>query len=162
MNIDSDFELLKCNLNRFIKTCKQSQKQETTRGLNLREINGTFKGFTIKANFGSGNIIKRPSLAFLKDGNVVSNGIYPIIVFIPEYNELIVCKGVSYDYKAKMQWKKIRNEEKLYNETKYADERGKFSYLRSVYSIENINDDTIKYIQRDIENIIEDYPKNTE
>lgn len=153
---DSDFELLKFNLERFLNLCKQAQNQTTTSGLRLKDVNGTFEGFSLKATFGSGNLIKRPGLTFLRDGNEVNNGIYPILVFIPEYKEIILCKGVSYDNKTNNLWK-ITTDDKPLSDTKYADEKGKYSYYRSSYLINDINDEIIKKIQHDIKEIIKDY-----
>ena len=154
---DSDFLLLKFNLQRFLKLCEQAQKQTTTAGLRLKDVQGTFRGFELKVSFGSGNLVKRPGLAFLKDGNQVSKGIYPILVFIPEFNELILCKGVSYDNPPEMEW--IINEKDIpFSLTKYSDEKGKYNYFINAYSVNDFNEDMIKDIQLDLERIIEDYP----
>jgi 5-methylcytosine-specific restriction protein B len=158
--INSDLELLKFNLKRFIEVCKKAQSQTTTKGLKLKEISGTFQGFKLHPNFGSGNLTKRPGLAFLKGNNTVSRGIYPIIVFIPESNEIIVCKGVSYDNKPPIQWAKIIEKDIPLEATQYNDEKGKFSYLRSIYQLNDLDSDyTIMKIQNDIVSIIEDYPR---
>lgn len=161
LNNNQDFLLLKFNLQRFINTCKQAQKQKTTKGLKLREINGTFEGFQLHANFGSGNLTKRPGLTFLKDDNTVSKGIYPIIVYISNRNEIITCKGVSYDNEPLMKWNKIVNEDIPLPDTIYNDKKGQFSYLRNIYNLDELTkDETILKIQNDITEIIKDYPRN--
>ncbi len=158
---NSDFELLKANIKRFIQACNQAQNQTTTKGLKLNEINGTFEGFKLHASFGSGNLTKRPALAFLKDNNTVSQGIYPIIVYIPERNEIIICKGVSYDNKSPIEWVKITEEDIPMPKTSYGDEKGKFSYVRNFYQLDEIdNNDIIQKIQKDLSHIIEDYPRS--
>jgi len=160
-NYNSDFELLKCNLKRFIQACNQAQNQKTTKGLKLKEISGTFQGFKLKASFGSGNLTSRPALAFLKDNNTMPQGIYPIIVYLPKKNEIIVCKGVSYDRKSPIEWLQITEEDNPMPNTIYAHEKGKFSYVRNFYQLDEIdNNDTIHKIQNDLISIIEDYPRS--
>ncbi|MFY4743107.1 hypothetical protein ACOTVT_05920 [Aliarcobacter butzleri] len=155
--MNSDKTLFECNLKRFLEICRKTQFQTTTRGLKLKDINGTFYGFKIKANFGSGNLVKRPSLAFLKDNNTVSKGIYPIIVYIPDKNELITCKGVSFDNKSDRSWSKITKKDIVFENTPYNDEKGKYSYFRNSYNLDNFNGNMIENIIQDIINIIEDY-----
>lgn len=159
-NEEQDFMLLKFNLKRFIENCEIAKTQRTTRGLRLNTINGTFKSFKLYPSFGSGNLTKRPGLAFLKDDNTVSKGIYPIIVFIPDSNEIITCKGVSYDNDSNMKWERITNKDIPISETKYSDEKGKLSYLRNSYNLDELNNnEIIQNIQKDIDSIIDDYPK---
>ena len=157
MTNDNDKTLLIFNLKRFIKTCEKSKYQTTTNGLKLKDINGTFRSFKIKPTFGSGNLVKRPALAFLKDDNEVSKGIYPIIVYISDRNELITCKGVSYDNKSSKKWRIINENDVPFTQTIYNDEKGKFSFLRNSYSLDKLDDLIIEKIIQDIINIIEDY-----
>ena len=159
-NKEQDFILLKCNLKRFIENCEKAKTQKTTKGLTLKTISGTFKGFKLYPSFGSGNLIKKPGLAFLKDDNAVSKGIYPIIVFIPDSNEIITCKCVSYDNTSNMKWERFTNKDIPMSETNYSDEKGKWSYLRNSYSLSDLgNAEIILNIQKDIYSIIDDYPK---
>ena len=158
---EQDFLLLKFNLIRFIDACIQAQKQKTTKGLKLSHISGTFQGFKLHPSFGSGNLTQRPVLAFLKDGNHVNKGIFPIIIFIPDKNEIITCKGISYDNKSDMQWKQIVEKDIPFTETIYNNERGQLSFLRNVYKLDELTKDkTILEIQNDINEIIKDYPRN--
>lgn len=149
--------LLFFNIKRFIKTCKESQNQKTTKDLKLKDINGTFQNFKIKPTFGSGNLVKRPALAFLKDDNEISKGIYPIIVYIPNKNELITCKGVSFDNKSSKNWSRINENDIPLIQTIYNDEKGQLSYFNNSYNLDELNDQTIEKIILDIENIIKDY-----
>ena len=158
--VRSDFILLEYNLKRFIEACKVAQNQKTTKGLKLRVIQGIFNGFKLHPSFGSGNLSKRPGLAFLKDENTVNKGIFPIIVYIPDRNEIITCKGVSYDNKPNMNWERITSKDIPFGETPYSDEKGQLSFFRNAYSLDILSkNETVKEIQNDILNIIEDYPK---
>ena len=127
MTNDNDKTLLIFNLKRFIKTCEKSKYQTTINGLKRKDINGTFRSFKIKPTFGSGNLVKRPALAFLKDDNEVSKGIYPIIVYIPNKNELITCKGVSFDNKSSKNWSRINEKDIPLIQTTYNDEKEQIS-----------------------------------
>ena len=153
-----DFSILKCNLEIFLEKCIQHKTETTTKGLKPSNINGTLQGFKMKASFGSGKVKKRPLLAFLKDENTISNGIYPLIIFEPSFNEFIICKGISFDNKPDKQWRKnVRSDVKFKN-TKYKDGLRTNSFFRSSYSTNKITDTTIEKIQKDLESIINDYP----
>jgi len=154
----SDFSTLKSSLGIFLEICEQKRNEEkTTKRSKPSDIRGTFKGFNIKANFGSGKVMQRPLLAFLKDENTISNGIYPLIIFEPSFNELIICKGISFDNKPDKQWiKNVRSDVKFKN-TKYKDGLRTNSYFRSSYSTDKLTDTKIENIQKDLESIINDY-----
>lgn len=154
---NDDQILLKCNIKRFLKAYEEVKHQTTTKGTKPSEIKGSFLGFKIKATFGQTNLVKRPALAFLKDDNKILKGIYPIIVIIPDKNELIICKGVSYDNKPQRKWKIINEKDIPLNQTIYNDKKGQFSYFRNSYSLNKLDEQTIEEIIQDITNIIEDY-----
>ena len=155
----SDFSTLKSNLETFLDICTEKTNEEkTTKKSKPSDIRGTFKGFNFKANFGSGKVAKRPLLAFLKDENTISNGIYPLIIFEPSFNEFIICKGISFDNKPNTQWiKNVRSDVKFKN-TKYKDGLRTNSYFRNSYSTNKLTDTTLEKIQKDLESIINDYP----
>ncbi|WP_294967072.1 hypothetical protein [Sulfurimonas sp.] len=153
-----DFSTLKCNLEIFLEKCIQEKKEKTTKGSKPSTINGIFKGFNIKASFGSGKVKKRPLLAFLKDENTISNGIYPLIIFEEKSNEFIVCKGISFDNKPNKKWKINTRDDIKFKNTKYKDGLRTNSYFRNSYSTNNMTDSTIEDIQKDLESIMNDYP----
>lgn len=156
----SEEEALAMNIRRFLFLCKQALSQKTTKGLKLKEVAGTFKGFSIKATFGSGNLVKRPALAFLKDGNEVSHGIYPIIVFVPESNHLLTCKGVSTDYDPPLCMSWLINDilDKPLQSTCFSDERGRKSYVRNDYKCDEVSEKImIESVIEDINAMIKDY-----
>jgi len=157
--MDTEYALFKITINKFLKLCKQTEGQSTTKGLNLREVGGTFRGFEMKAVFGSGNLITRPGLVFLKDGNQVSKGIYPLVVFVTATKEVLTIKGVSTDNQPpiNMRWVIQEGLDAPLCRTKYADERSARSYLRGSYSIESLDEQTILSVKNDIESIIADY-----
>ncbi len=153
-----DFSILKCNLEIFLEKCIQHKAEITTKRSKASNINGTIKGFTMKASFGSGKVKKRPLLAFLKDENTISNGIYPLIIFEPSLNEFIVCKGISFDNKPNLKWIMNTRDDIKFKNTKYKDGLRTNSYFRNSYSTNNMTDSTIKDIQKDLESMMNDYP----
>ena len=155
----SDFSILKSNLEIFLEICMQNTKEEkTTKKSKPSNIRGTIKDFKMKASFGSGKGAKRPLLAFLKDENTISNGIYPLIIFEPSFNELIICKGISFDNKPNSKWIKNVRSDINFKNTKYKDGLRTNSFFRSSYSTNKMTDRTIENIQKDLESIMNDYP----
>ncbi len=66
---------------------------------NQTQIKGSLFGIDYKAAFGHGNAASVTYIAFLKECNVVSNGIYPVILYnskaASQTDNLEVCYGVS-------------------------------------------------------------------
>ena len=158
MENDTDFYNLKTILKRFLEQCIVSQEQTGTKGLKPSLVKGTFKDYDLKASFGSGKVKKRPLLAFLKDENTISNGIYPLIIFEPAFNEFIICKGISFDNKPNLKWIMNTRSDIKFKNTKYKDGLKTNSYFRNSYSTNDMTDRTIENIQKDLESIMNDYP----
>ena len=153
-----DFSILKSNLEIFLEKCIQHKSEKATKGSKTSNINGTLKGFKMKASFGSGKVKKRPLLAFLKDENTISNGIYPLIIFEPSLNEFIVCKGISFDNKPNLKWIMNTRDDIKFKNTKYKDGLRTNSYYRNSYSTNDMTESTILDILEDLESIMNDYP----
>ena len=49
----------------------------------------------MKVSFGFGNYSSVPWIAFLDEGQEVSHGIYPVILYYKDYEELILAYGIS-------------------------------------------------------------------
>ena len=155
----SEKEYLKIVIKKFLDLCYKVSSQTTTIGLNLAEVGGTFHGFRLKAAFGAGNLSKRPAIAFLKDGNEVNEGIYPIIVFVPKTSHLLTCKGVSTDNDPpiKAHWI-IHDYDQPIAQSEFSEPRSIKSYLRNKYLISQFsNNEYIENIVEDMEEIIKDY-----
>lgn len=155
----SEKEYLQFAIKKFLALCLKVRSQKTTSGLNLKEIGGSFHGFRLKAAFGSGNLAKRPAIAFLKDENKVNKGIYPIIVFVPEANCILTCKGVSTDFDPPVMSSWIINDnDKPIAQSEFAEPRSIKSYLRNKYLIDLSPEDIlIELIVEDMEAIVRDY-----
>ncbi len=54
-----------------------------------------YKNLKVKASFGQGALAKIPWIAFLKDNEKVSKGIYPVFLYYKEFECLILAYGIS-------------------------------------------------------------------
>ena len=153
-----NFSILKSNLEIFLEKCMQQKSETTTKGSKKLNIDGIINGFTMKASFGPTKAKKRPLLAFLKDENTISNGIYPLIIFEPSLNEFIICKGISFDNKPDSKWVINTRDDVKFKNTKYKDGLRTNSYFRNSYSTNEMTDATIQNILKDLESIMNDYP----
>lgn len=86
-------------LEKFIEQADQMNSQST------KEYPNEYCGLRVKVSFGFGNYSTVPWIAFLADGQEVSHGIYPVILYYKEYDELILAYGISDKNKPKHQWK---------------------------------------------------------
>ena len=154
-----NFSILKSNLEIFLEKCMQQKSEITTKDSKKSNIDGIIDGFTMKESFGPVKAKKRPLLAFLKDENTISNGIYPLIIFEPLLNEFIICKGISFDNKPNLKWVINTRADIKFKNTKYKDGLRTNSYFRNSYSTNEMTDTIIKEIQKDLESIMNDYPR---
>lgn len=54
-----------------------------------------FNGLRMKVSFGRGGLAKVPWIVFLRDGQEVQNGIFPVYLYYKEQGCLILAKGIS-------------------------------------------------------------------
>ncbi len=85
-------------LGRFLRQAKEG-KELTTQGY-LSE----YRGLKIRVSFGKGNFARIPWIAFLGQGQSVSEGIYPVLLLYPKQQHLLLCYGVSEDGAAPLKW----------------------------------------------------------
>ncbi|EJF08898.1 MrcB family domain-containing protein [Pontibacter sp. BAB1700] len=63
-----------------------------------------FQGLRVEVSFGQGNPARVPWLALLRDGQSVSNGIYPVFLYYKEEQLLILAYGLSETQDSKNSW----------------------------------------------------------
>jgi 5-methylcytosine-specific restriction enzyme B len=78
--------------------------QSSTGNLSVREYPQTYRGLRIKVSFGKGNVARIPWIAFLADGESVSEGIYPVFLLFREHNVFLLCYGVSEENRPARAW----------------------------------------------------------
>ena len=54
-----------------------------------------YRGLKVRVSFGQGNFARIPWIAFLTDGQTVSNGVYPVFLLFSQQNTLLLCYGIS-------------------------------------------------------------------
>lgn len=91
-------------------------EQAQTENLKKAGFPKDFKGLEVKVSFGVGNFAKVPWMAFLKEPNTVTSGIYPVYLYYKEINILILAYGVSETSESVAHWS---NEEKLESVSKW-------------------------------------------
>lgn len=85
-------------LEKFIEQADQKISQSS------KGYPGIHNGLKVKVSFGFGNFSSVPWIAFLAHGQEVSHGIYPVILYYKDYDELILAYGISDTNKPQHQW----------------------------------------------------------
>lgn len=85
-------------LEKFIEQADQKNSQST------KHYPSTHNGLKVKVSFGFGNFSSVPWIAFLADGQEVSHGVYPVILYYKDYDELIIAYGISDTNKPQHEW----------------------------------------------------------
>lgn len=80
-----------------------TQAKEAT-NLSTQGYLGEYRDLEVRVSFGKGNVARIPWVAFLADGQTVSKGIYPVLLFFRALNKLLLCFGVSEENKAPQAW----------------------------------------------------------
>lgn len=84
----------------LVKFLAQSQSGELTTLGYLTQ----YKDLRVKFGFGQGNQARITWIAFLADGNTVTNGIYPVYLYFKKNNLLILAYGVSETNRPAYNW----------------------------------------------------------
>jgi 5-methylcytosine-specific restriction protein B len=143
----------------FYQALQQFINQSQTDNLQKKGYPKTYKDLDVKVSFGAGNTAKVPWIAFLKNPNAVTYGIYPVFLYYKSDNILILAYGLSETDKPPYKWP---NEEKLElvenwfikNKNKTPDRYGT-SYIKAIYDLTNELDP--EKIQVDLDQLINEY-----
>lgn len=63
-----------------------------------------YQGLKVRVSFGKGNFARIPWIAFLGDGQSVSEGVYPVLLLFRDKRQLLLCYGVSEEGPARLSW----------------------------------------------------------
>ena len=142
----------------FHQVLKQFLAQAQTNDLTYAKYNQTYIGTKVRASFGKGNMAMIPWIAFLRDPNVVSHGIYPVYLLFKDYNFLILAYGVSETIKPLINWNadgKATIEEYFKSNLNAKPQRYGKSFIFRAYDVDNLppNDE----LDKDLHDIITDY-----
>ncbi|HCT3226699.1 TPA: DUF3578 domain-containing protein [Enterobacter hormaechei] len=89
----------------FLAQAKDKSSQKTSSF--SEKYSQEYRNLKIALSFGKGSYASVPWIAFLGDGQTPSNGIYPVILYYRDYNELILAYGVSKNTKPELSWKSL-------------------------------------------------------
>jgi 5-methylcytosine-specific restriction enzyme B len=79
-------------------------KQAQTNDLKTKHFRREFHNLKVEVSFGQGNPARIPWLALLRDGQAVSNGIYPVFLYYKEHKLLVLAYGLSETQAATNNW----------------------------------------------------------
>lgn len=147
-NIENIYEVI----NKFLKQANTN---------NLKRVNypKAYHGFTVKISFGAGVVARIPWIAFLKEPNKVTSGIYPVFLYYKEIDTLILAYGVSETKTSDIQWENLETSEtvnqyynRIYNRRpdRYGD-----SYVKNIYKLHEEID--ANQLQQNLDEILEEY-----
>lgn len=141
------------------KFLQQSREEDLT----TRHYIDEYKNLTVKVSFGAGNLARIPWIAFLKENQAVSNGIYPVYLLFKDKNILILAYGISETNKPNKSW----NVENPVTISDYFKKNGLGkparygeSYVFKVYDLET--DKLDFHIDQDLNRIIDIYKTSVE
>lgn len=143
----------------FYTTVQQFINQATTDNQRRKGYPSSYRGLDCKVGFGFGIAAKIPWMAFLKEPNKVSDGIYPAYLYFKAENIFMLAYGKSVTEKSTFSWP---NEDKLetigswfLNHGYEEPYRYKDSYVKAVYDLKDELDPEL--IQKDLDELIVEY-----
>ncbi|WP_414450665.1 DUF3578 domain-containing protein [Burkholderia sp. 22PA0099] len=98
-----------------------------------------YRNLRVRVSFGKGNFARIPWIAFLGEGQSVSEGIYPVLLFYREQQRLLLCYGISEEGAARLTWGELGNSPTVTNwfKEQYGrrPERYGSSFVRSAFDV---------------------------
>ena len=140
---------LKTIIENFIKNSLKNKPNQKVKDYTIK-----YEWFTTQASFWKWSIADITWLAFLKDWNEVSKGIYPCLLFNRKTKTLVVSYWVSETNKPDLDWWNIWKN-KIWEELSW--ERYKDSFIQRAYEIKNGKKLPIEEIIKDIDTVIDKY-----
>ncbi|MCF8233253.1 MAG: EVE domain-containing protein [Bacteroidales bacterium] len=135
--------------------------QANTDNLKRQGYPQKYNGLNFQVSFGAGTTGRIPWMAFLKDPNKVSEGIYPVYLYYKEFDLLILAYGMGEATEPKHRWpneKDLTSIKEWFKVNKDAKpERYGESYVKAIYELDKELDS--KSIENDLNDLI-DYYKN--
>lgn len=80
---------------KYFDQLKMFLRQAKTTDLKTKDYLKEYNNLKVKVSFGQGNMAIIPWIAFLREGQTVQNGIYPVYLYFKNYNKLILAYGIS-------------------------------------------------------------------
>lgn len=147
------------NLDNFYFFIDKFLKQAQTEDLKRKGFPKTFRDLEVRISFGSGTLAQVPWIAFLREPNTVTKGIYPAFLYYKTINKLVLSYCISDTYYANKQWDLLSEPitvDQWYREN-YKEKPPRYgrSLIKKIYDLEEeLSPDQI---QNDLENILKEY-----
>jgi 5-methylcytosine-specific restriction protein B len=129
------------------------------RDLSVQGYLEKYRGLKVRVSFGKGNFARIPWVAFLAEGQEVSQGIYPVLLFFREQKVLLVCYGVSEENTPTHTWGDLASTATVeaWFQSRYGHDPDRYgeSYVVTAYEIGN--ELPIVAFNRDLDQLIEKY-----
>lgn len=119
-----------------------------------------YRGLRVRVSFGQGNFARIPWVAFLGNGQAVSNGIYPVFLLFREQNVLLLCYGISETNSPERSWETAPGEAKTVS-TWFTSKFGRVperygqSFVRAAYDLNALP--PMEGLKRDLDSVIDQY-----
>jgi len=142
----------------IIKIAEQFINDANSGNQKTKHYPKNYKGLKVKASFGQGALAKVPWVAFLKEGEEVQKGIYPVLLLYKKLGCLVLSYGISKTNPPESSWN-ITNKQTTsdYLQEKYGDSDDTYSksFICGAYEIDKPLDKM--KLEEDMEQIIKDY-----
>ena len=147
-------ELITPLVTRFLEQAKAATD------LTVQSYLDEYRGLRVRVSFGQGNVARIPWIAFLGKDQLVSNGIYPVLLFFRERNVLLLCYGVSETNIPERTWELATDDTQTVAEwfsARYgtAPDRYGQSFVRTAFDLNNSFD--IELLKRELDLVIDSY-----
>ncbi|MGO4811343.1 McrB family protein [Cupriavidus sp. 2MCAB6] len=140
-------------MQRFLEQA-ESGKELSAQGY-LRE----YQGLKVRVSFGKGNFARIPWIAFLGDGQSVSEGVYPVLLLFRDKRQLLLCYGVSEEGAARLSWGDLDGAQTVREWFKdrygHSPDRYGASFVRAAYDISQPL--PIPELQQELDDLIDVY-----
>jgi 5-methylcytosine-specific restriction protein B len=142
-------------LDRFLKQATEGKELGTQGYLN------EYGGLKVRVSFGKGNFARIPWIAFLGDGQSVSEGIYPVLLLYQEQQQLLLCYGVSEEGAARLTWGELAGVQSVRDwfKARYGQTPGRYgaSFVRAAYDLTQPL--PMAELQQDLDDVIDIYSR---
>ncbi|RAU81959.1 McrB family protein [Pontibacter arcticus] len=145
---------------RLISFLKQAQSNE----LKTKSFRGDYQNLKVEVSFGKGNVARIPWIAFLRNDQSVSNGIYPVYLYYKDLDILVLAYGVSETQVSIHSWNldsSVRSIKNLFSEEfNFTPARYGSSFVHSYYFLDKNSDSfglNTETINADLSEVIKKY-----
>jgi 5-methylcytosine-specific restriction protein B len=129
--------------------------------LSVRGYLPRYRDLAVRVSFGKGNFARIRWIAFLADGQEVSEGIYPVLLLFRDQNVLLLCYGVSEENDPAGTWGAMEGVQTVsgWYKTKFGREPDRYgaSFVMSAYEWKG--ELPIADLNAELDRMIDDYKK---